>query len=137
MTTPLELHQALAARLKTLSSITVYEDGDVPSRPPADAQGRVFPYAVLWPASGAPAGESSVAGQGGLDWHTQVTVAAGDLDWLLQASQAVRQALVGHVLVAGVGPLVDETPATLFARRDPDVSPIRWFVPVLLGCLAP
>jgi hypothetical protein len=77
-----------------------------------------------------------IAGTGGLDWACQVTVAAGDVGWCLGAIGLVRAALSGLVLATGVT-LVDETPRSLIVRRDPDVTPSRWFLPMQFGALAP
>lgn len=136
MTAPDVLHAAMLARLQTMAHVTVY-DADVPSKPPADSQGRVYPYAVLWPSPGGAPSEGSVAGPAGLEWVAQVTVAAGTPTWCLQAASKVRAVLAGHVLVAGDGPLVEDTPPTMPLTRDEDVTPPRWYVPLLWRCLTP
>jgi hypothetical protein len=132
--TAVDLHAAVWALLDALPTVTAY-DADVPTAPPADSRGRVYPYTVLWPSPGGSPFESSLAGPQGLDWMCQVTVAAGDPTWCLQAVEVVRAALVGAQLAPTAGPLVDETPRSRTIMRDPDVTPLRWFVPLLLGCL--
>ncbi len=135
MTTPAALHLAAFAVVDALTTVTAYY-GDVPAHPPADASGRVYPYCVLWSGPGGAPAETAVHDTStGLDWAVQVTVAAGDVTWCLQAVTVVRAALAGLVLVPGAGPLVDETPRSQPVMRDPDVAPPRWFVPLFFGCL--
>jgi len=137
VTAPDVLHAAAVAALKTIGStrVTVFE-ADVPNRPPALADGRVLPYVVVWPGPGATATEQAVTGPSGLDWSVQVTVAAGDVTWCLQACTLVRGVLHGKVLVTGTGPLVDDTPRGLTVTRDPAL-PDRWFAPLIFACLNP
>lgn len=146
MTSPADLHTALVSRLRSALAgrVTVY-DGDVPGLKPdgtpndppqADGQGRVFPYCVVWSSPGAAPAEAAVHDVStGLDWAEQVTVAAGDPGWCLQAVPLVRAAAVGAVLVPDAGPLIDETPRSRGVLRDPDAGPPRWFVPLQFGCL--
>ncbi len=136
MVEPSALHTATLARLKTLTTLAVY-DGDVPPSPPADSQGRVYPYAVLWPASGvAPLEQAVDAVAVGTDWMCQVTVAAGDPSWVLPAVQKVRQVLAGWSPAEGAV-LTEETPRSVTVLRDDDVTPKRWFMPLQFGCLTP
>ena len=136
MTTPADLHTALLARLRTAPAITVYE-GTVPPSPPAGADGRVYPYAVIWPGGGGALGETSLDARAhGTDWRAQVTVVAGDLTWCLQAIALVRAAAVGVYLATDTTPVVDDTPPSMTLLRDPDVTPTRWYLPVLLRCTA-
>lgn len=134
MTTAAELHAAVWAALDALTTVTAY-DGDVPTKPPADTSGRVYPYAVLWPSPGGSPAESAAAGNTGLDWTCQVTVAAGTTAWLLKAVDVVRAAVVGLVVSDGDGPITDETPRSMTVQRDEDVTPPRMFVPLLFGAL--
>lgn len=137
MTAPEDLAAALEALLEALPTVEAYTGG-VPDKPPAEATtGRVYPYAVLWAGAGGSPFEAAVAGPGGLDWEAQVTVAAGDPTWCLQAITAVRAAVTGQVLVPGAGPLVDLTPKSLTVQRDEDPTPVRWFLPLIFGCLTP
>lgn len=137
MTAPEVLHAAVVTALQSIGStrLNVF-DADVPTKPAALADGRVLPYAVVWPSAGGAPAEASIAGGTGLDWACQVTVAAGDVSWCLGAIGLVRAALSGAVLATGVT-LIDETPRSLIVRRDPDVTPSRWFLPMQFGALAP
>lgn len=137
MTEPEVLHAAVVTALQSIGStrLTVF-DADVPTKPSALPDGRVLPYAVVWPSAGGAPLESPIAGATGLDWSCQVTVAAGDVGWCLGAIGLVRGALSGAVLAEGVT-LTDETPRSLIVRRDPDVTPSRWFLPLQFGCLTP
>lgn len=134
--TAAELHAVTLALLAAIPTVTGY-DADVPSTPPAETTtGRVYPYAVLWPSPGGEGPEPSVADLAGLDWTCQVTVAAGDVGWCLQAVGLVRTALDRAVLAPGVV-LRDETSPLQKVRRDPDVSPPRWYVPLEFRALTP
>lgn len=134
MTTPAELHAAVRTILEALPTVQAF-DGDVPAAPPADEAGRVYPYAVLWPAPGGDRFEPALSGpRGGLVWVAQVTVAAGDPTWCLQATGTVRAALDGVWLDDTASPLTDDTPSSRTIARDPDVKPPRWFVPLRFTC---
>ncbi len=127
---PADLHAAVIARLRaTVPALTVY-DANVPSAPPADAAGRVKPYAVVWGTAGwTPEEARTLDGDahGALTWPEPVTVAAGDPSWCLAAAHAVRGALDGYPLAdAGILRELEGTPAM---RRDPDTTEPRWFVP--------
>ena len=136
MTTPAELHTALAARLRSAANITVF-DGEVPTSLPAGADGRVYPYAVIWPGGGGALGEVSLDDVAhGTDWRAQVTVAAGDLTWCMQAIALVRAVVVGVYLATDTTPVVDDTPPSMTLLPDKDVTPTRWYLPVLLRCTA-
>jgi len=126
---------AVLARLKTITTIGIY-DADVPTAPPADSQGRVWPYAVLWTGVGAAPLDQGLTTSAALDWACQVTVAAGDPALVLPAATKVRQTLAGFSPIAGAT-LSDETPRSLLMQRDDDVTPARWFLPLLFGCLTP
>jgi len=129
VTSPADLHAATLARLKQATSITVY-DGDVPKSPPADSRGRVYPYAVLWTTAGAPTVERPLTDRpGGLTWGPQVTVAAGDIGWLLSAVQVVRGQLEGARLTPWAT-LRERTDTEITVQKDPDTSPPRFFLPL-------
>lgn len=138
MARPEDLHKALEARLRTIPSISVYV-GEVNPKPPAEpGSARVYPYAVVWPSGGfTPPEGRSIAGRAGeaLEWPCQVTVAAGDVDWCLQAVRLVRDVLEGHVLVPGAGALQEEPTGAMIAP-DRDVSPVRFFVPLMFRNLS-
>ncbi len=139
MANPADLHAALLDRLAAIPNVTVY-DADVPEAPPADPDdGRVYPYAVAWGSGGfTPDQARALDGDayGGLDWTARVTVAAGDPGWCLQAVHRVRAVLDGHVLTATAGPLIEE-PGDPGLLRDPDTTPVRWYVPLVFRCLNP
>lgn len=129
------LHAAARERLDALITVTVY-DADVPAHPPADEQGRVYPYAVVWPSPGATPPEAAVDGSTGTDWVVAVTVAAGDVDWCLQTVTVVRRALTGDPIAPGAT-LVDTTPAARTLLVDRDVAPARFYVPLEFRALTP
>jgi len=118
-----------------MAHVDVY-DADVPDKPPADARGRVYPYVVLWPPSpgGNPFDPALAEDSGGLTWTMQVTVAAGDVTWCMQTVTKVRDVLTGVQLAAGASRLTDGTPTSRTVMRDPDVTPHRWFVPLIFDC---
>lgn len=129
--TPADLHAATLARLRGLTTVTVH-DSRVPDRPAAGSDGRVYPYAVLWPTPGTvpdAARDLEHNPQGGLTWDARVTVASGDPTWTLQALQLVRARLEGW----------RPTPWSLLAEvptggvtvlEDRDTTPHRWYVPL-------
>lgn len=130
-----QLHRATLAHLRLLTTMPTH-NGDVPGAPRADGAGRVYPYAVLWPSPGADALEQSVTRETGTEWWCSITVAAGDVDWLMDAVDLVR-AHVDGFLVAPGATLVDVTPAARTIQRDPDVKPARWYVPLAFRTLTP
>lgn len=129
---PADLFAAVVARLQAAApTVTVFE-ADVPTSPPADGNGRVYPYAVVWGAPGwIPDAARTIDGDahGALDWPCPVTVAAGDPAWCLAAYQLVRQALDGFH-ITGAGPLREQT-GTPPMTRDRDTTPARWYVPAI------
>lgn len=133
MTTPDELHAATLALIKTIPGMTVF-DGDVPTTLLRDGAGRVYPYVVLWPSAGYRPNEiaDDLAGtpDGTLEWPFQVTVASGDVMWTLGAVRVVRAKLAGAWLTPRTGRLREDPGAPNIAR-DPDVTPARFFVPLL------
>lgn len=136
MTGAVDLHRAVLALLAGLPTVTAF-DANVPDAPPADrVTGAVYPYAVLWPSPGGRGPEASVANTVGTDWTATVTVAAGDVGWVLAAVAVVRAALDDALIAPGTR-LQDETPAARTIQRDPDVSPPRWFVPLMWRAITP
>ena len=136
MTTPLELHAAVLDALEAIATVQVF-DGDVPAKPPAAADGRVYPYAVAWPGAGTPDPEPDVAAQprGELAYEERVTVASGSVTWTLQAVQLVRARLHHVEILPGVR--LREERLGVPATKDPDTSPVRWYVPLAFRCLTP
>lgn len=129
------LYNAALALLQEIPHVTVYA-GKVDDKPPADASGRVFPYIVLWTSGGRRPPESRSLEADSTDdlyWRANVTVAAGDSGWVLQAATAVRQALDGQVLVPFSSPL-EEDVATFDVLEDRDVRPHRMFLPMSFVC---
>lgn len=128
------LHAALVNALKALPTVRVH-DGHAPDDPARDAAGRVYPYAVVWGNPGHTDEDSRNAegdADGALAWRPQITVAAGDLTWLLQAVDLVRVRVDGLDLD---GAVLREEPVDAPAQRDPDL-PDRWFVPLYFTTLA-
>jgi hypothetical protein len=137
----------LTAALKALipANVAVYV-GDVPGRlpdgrpaPPPKAEPgtkRVYPYAVIYPGVGVwPQAEASTLdGEpdgDALDWPVQITVASGDPDWTLEATDAVERAVLGKRLVNGGGRLWHPPgEEVVLMDRDEDLTPNRWFVPL-------
>jgi hypothetical protein len=133
VSTPADLHAAVLTILDALPTVTAF-DGDVPPNPPADASGRVYPYAVLWPSPGGDPTDADLVTGGALAWEGTVTVAAGDVGWCLAAIDVVRGALRDRWVLDTASPLRDVTPASRTVTRDPDVRPPRWYVPLLYRC---
>lgn len=129
------LHNAVLALLNTVTNLTVY-DGVVPKNPPADADGRVFSYAVIWGSGGYRPPESrSLKADSTTDlrWRARVTVAAGMVGWVLRAAKAVRGVLDGQVLVSFSSPLEEDGSAS-DVLEDRDVTPHRMFLPMSFIC---
>lgn len=137
MATAEALHAGVFAALDALTTVAAYE-GSVPDDPPHDAEGRVYPYVILWGAPGHidPEGRTLDGGaDGALAWRPQVTVAAGDITWLLQAVDLVRAALDG--LEPAAGTVLREEPVDVPVTKDPALKPDRWFVPLFFTCQVP
>lgn len=135
----------MAARVSTLALAQGVEDvltlaaplvnvylGAVPATPPADPDGRVHVYAVLYPTPGAATQDRLVPIIDGLTWSFQVTCVGGDPTRCLACVDAVTGALTGRPLALGgiatgwLRELGDPGPA----REDRDATPSRWFVPL-------
>lgn len=134
MTRATDLHAATLALLETIPGITVY-DGDVPDKPPAFNNGKVKPYAVLWPTPGsfpeAEAGTLCDTDSGELRWGCRVTVASGDTNWTLEAAEDVRQKLSRARPLPASGLLREPEGYEPTIQKDPDVKPVRWFTPLI------
>lgn len=129
MTSPEVLHRAVLDRLAGLS-VTVY-DSQVDDRPPADGDGRVYPYAVLWPHPGWTPGtgrdlEHDAAGS--LVWDARITVASGNPLWTLRAVPLIRARLDNWPILRGNR--LAELEGVTDVIPDRDTSPPRWYVPL-------
>ena len=130
MTRLADLHAEVLAALRAITTVTSY-DGDVPTSPPSQPDGRVLPYAVLWPAAGGSPQERPLGGCTGLlTWSPRVTVAAGEVGWCLDAISLVRATLADRYLAAASGYLREITPASRSLMRDVDTDPVRWYLPL-------
>jgi hypothetical protein len=131
--TAADLHAATLTLLRTIGTVTIH-DGKVPPSPAADPSGRTYPYAVLWPSAGFyPSTDAdTLCEEPGdeLTWPVQVTVAAGDPTWCLQAADLVRKKLNKARLTPRSG-LLRQDEVSIPATLDPAVSPARWFIPLL------
>lgn len=131
------LRQAILARLQAIPNLRTY-DGEVPDSPPVDPDGRVHPYAVLYPTAGMRRDSALNTRQDHLDWGFQVTVAGGDAQRATWAVDAVLASLLDHrPAVAGLstGPIRlagDLGPL----RRDDEVHPPRHYLPLSLTVTA-
>lgn len=135
MTSPVDLHAVVLAALEAIPHVAAH-DGRVPKDLPADSDGRVFPYAVLWGSPGhTPVEARNLEGDadGALEWPVQVTVAAGDITWCLAACAEVRAALDGLRFHGGV---LHEEPGP-GVRSDDDATPPRFYAPLLFRSLHP
>lgn len=135
--TGLDVHDAVLAYLRTLLPSGAVHDGTV-TAPAVDAAGRVQPYLVLWFAPGT-GPERSVTGPVGAEHRLHVTAAGGDVTRCLWAADRAGSALTDHRLTVAGGEVVIRwlpgyTPPP--AREDRDVSPTRWFVPLIFTATA-
>lgn len=136
------LHTAVLDRLADhASDVTVY-DGVVASSPPSDSSGRVFPYAVVWRGPGTYPGieaetlAASDRDREALRWVCRVTVAAGKPSWLGDAVSMVRTALLGYRPSRLSGRLSDEGTEPVM-NTDRDITPVRYYVPLVFEMMAP
>jgi hypothetical protein len=130
------LHAGVLEALNAVPHITGY-DGNVPANPPADTDGYVLPYWVLWPSPGIHPAEALSPGCATgpeLDWLLQVTCVGGDSIRCLQAVTLVRGALTGLTPATGAGYLRQE-PVNTPMQIDRDVTPPRHFLPLFFRCL--
>jgi hypothetical protein len=123
---------AIEARLREDAPMVHVYVGAVPDTPPADPDGRVHVYAVLYPGPGTSTQDRLVPIVDGLLWTGQVTCVGGDVNRCLACADAVADALTGHtfeipgVTVGYMRELGDPGPA----REDRDARPSRWFLPL-------
>lgn len=116
-------------RLDAIANVNAF-DGEVDA-PPLDGDGRVHAYAVYYPGPGWAHALLACGGTDSLDWSFQVTCAGGDRTRVLWCIQQVRGALSGsRISVGGQQLTISETGDPGPIRRDDDVSPPRFYVPL-------
>lgn len=139
MTAARGVHELLWELLDTTPGVATY-DGEVPKNPPADNDGRVYGYAVLYDSPGRRHANALDGEQRSADRNFQVTCAGGDPNRVLWCVDRVTAQLVGSsVNVDGTARRIrlreDADPGTV--RRDDDVKPPRHFVPLRFQLLMP
>lgn len=126
------LTTAVEGMLRAAAPLVGVYVGGVPDTPPADPDGRVHVYAVLWPGPGASTQDRLVPIVDGLLWTFQITCVGGDITRCMACVDAVTGALTGRTLALAniatgyLRELGDPGPA----REDRDARPSRWFVPL-------
>lgn len=143
------LSTAVMTRLATVTNATGYygEVGQglpgatVPEKPPADADGRVKAYYVLYPSPGTPSPDQDLGDtHEDLDWLIQVTAAAGYLQDLLALIDRIDAALyrwapvVAGIQCTGLKPPLGFNPGGI--QRDRDFTPNRLWTPLQYRTLA-
>ena len=125
-----EVHAQVWALLAAVAGVNTY-DGEVPTNPPVDTDGRVHAYAVLYLFPGRPTALTLDATQSSLLGGFQVTCVGGDPTRALWCLDKVRAALVGAFVT--VDGREHQITASEFdpgsVRRDDDVTPPRHYVP--------
>lgn len=133
MSSPLAVHQAVIARLREIPNVTVF-DGDVPTKPPADSNGHVLPYLVVWGTGTDRAGAVLTgAAPDVLVPTVTVTAAGGTVARCLQAGELAHQKLSGWRPLPTSGPFAPIA-GTPDVQTDRDVTPARMFQPHLYRC---
>lgn len=135
MTTIEQAAAAVIALLETSPGLDVF-DGDVKAR--MDSDGRAHPYAVLWVSPGrndpAEARESDTGRA--LVWTFQVTAAGGDVPRCRRATQRTLDALLDARPFPNGGLIkLDFDPGP--EREDTNVTPSRWYVPLVFTLSLP
>lgn len=85
---------AVLALLDAIPNLNVF-DAELPSNPPLDPDGRVHPYAVLFPGAGKGFGDRLNDVPTELSWTCRVLFVGGDTDRALWALDKIRAALTG------------------------------------------
>lgn len=130
MATALALHDAVWTKFDAIVGVNTY-DGEVvnsdgaPANPPADGDGRVHAYAVLFMFPGNLYASGLSGTQASLDGGFQVTCVGGDptrRDWCVDK---VRTGLIGTVAIDGQTRLIRarEGDQGRMAREDDKVPP--------------
>ena len=133
---PALLVAAVETRLMSLNTTTTRLDVFV-GEPTAvmDSDGRAHPYTAIYPSPGQALRRPMAGTATELLWSFQTTCAGGDPTRALRAIQRVRDRLDGHRLTIDgliVGVLREQEfyePGPL--RPDKDVSPPRWWAPLM------
>lgn len=124
----LALRDATAALLRAVPGLDLHV-GRV-DQVTLDPDGRAHPYAVLWASTGHQEATNLAGRPDLLTWSFQVTAAGGDDTRALWAAGKVLDALVGARLSPTTG-LVDHDGDPGPVRQDADVTPARWYLPLL------
>lgn len=134
-----DLADPVWALLDAVTGVNTY-DGELVDangnkvKPPADSDGRVHAYAVYYPGAGLAHAVLACGGTDSLDWTFQVTCAGASRVQALWCVDKVRAALSGvTITVRGQALTIHETTDTGTVRRDDDVSPSRFYVPLLFA----
>lgn len=122
--------------LEAISNLNAYDgeivdDNGAPIDPPLDDDKRVHAYAVYYPGGGFAHAQLACGGTDSLDWTFQITCAGGDRTRALWSVNKVRAALSGQrVTVNGQDLLIREQGDPGFVRRDAQVQPTRFYLPL-------
>lgn len=134
---PEQAHAQVWARLDGIGGINAY-DGEVPTTPPKDPDGRVHAYVVLWMGAGAWRGTTLGDKPGQLCGTGQVTCVGGDVQRALWCVGKVREGLPGLVTIDGRQyriRLRQDDPGPV--RVDLDVTPNRFYLPLEFSIFIP
>lgn len=85
---------AVLALLQGITGLNVF-DGELPADPPKDPDGRVHPYAVLFPGAGHGFSDRLNDAPTTLSWTCRVLFVGGDSTRALWALDKIRAALTG------------------------------------------
>lgn len=124
-------HDVVWALLDATAGVNTY-DAEVPRQPPADPDGRVASYAVLYYSPGRRYASAMDGRQVSLDGTFQVTCVGGNPTRALWCVDQVITQLAGAAVTVDGAPrrirVVEDDPGTV--RRDDDVTPPRHYVPL-------
>lgn len=134
---PVAYRAAVLAILDALPDLGSY-DAEVPTTPPADPDGRVHPYCVLYPSNGTRDRTSILATSDMVRWPFQVTAVGGDMQRCLFAAREVTDALTDVRITAGgwSSSPIEHLPGPDPAKDEtPGLTP-RFYVPLLFAVIA-
>ncbi len=134
------LTAAVRDRVDAIANLTVYLREVAPNPPTISADDlRVLPYAVIYPSPGVPVDSRFCGDRARLSWTVQVTCVAGDNEAIDPVVDAVTAQLEGWrpvlpephdaLRIGKLRLLNDPGPS----RRDDDVAPARFYVPLIYG----